>query len=765
MGLVNHTISNLTGGVTQVFDEQVNEIQVREMINCMPSLTKGVLRRNPVNGVTLTGPFNTNDYFTYSYDKGVEGEQYLFLIGNGEWLIFNANTGGFLTRGTSTYLNLPFGVSPKDAFSLTTVKDFTFIVNKYVKVALSSTVDGVIDSHKKTGVYLIKQTSPGIVRTETRTIVDDWADGVLVPTITYTANIREGFTYNLNGKKATSTISDDRVLPINQYNSEAIINKLASLQTGITIAKNESFLWCLNLPNNYNWYYSDTNGDLASFAFNGIVERPDMLPAKLPYQLNNTLINISNSTTDKNDDYWLIYKDSTWIESRKPGMKNTIAANTMPHVFTRGSTGLFSFSEYTESALNVLGFTNPSNPYGWKTRQYGDEISSPVPSFVDNYLTSIFFHKNRLGVTSKDNIILSENNDFGNFWNTTVRSVPDTDPIDITIATTDTNHINYVVPNNSTLILFSNTAQFILHSGNQPLTPSTATLDVASKYLSSTKVSPQTIGNKVYFISESVGYSNLYLFNFTEGNIITEALNLSRDIPTYIPKNIILIEGDSSSGYLFMLSSDNKKELYIYNQHISNNKMEQSAFHKWTFAKDIIGLNIIKNKLIITFIDNTNIVYAGNISLEIPANINDIVYTDTLDITTTNYESSISFSKWFIKDANNNGSKLGRLQIRSLTYTINSNSKYSTYIVDSSGTISTTVIAWSDTNTWADTATWIDGILYPTFRKDNYEKVSVLSDSKNTDITFKNDTNNPSKGFQLATITYEGFYYAASQRI
>ncbi|MCI4436670.1 MAG: hypothetical protein JHC33_07685 [Ignisphaera sp.] len=759
-GLVNHTVAGLSGGVTQQFDESAPEVQVREMINCVPSLSRGVLRRNPITDPVILQDILTNsDYFVYSYDRGTIGEQYLVLIGNGELFVFNALTKALIMNTTSAYLNIPFGVSPKDAFSVVTVVDYTFVVNKYIKVSLLATVDGTVDSHKKTGIYYIKRTSQNTVAST--------SEPVTVGGTTYfngkVGNLIEGYSYLLNGTTVAGLRDTRYSTAIDRLRGDQIATYMANIKG---YSYNGSFVYKLNMAVNDPWNWGDSSGNTASQGFKGVVKRADMLPDTMPTALNDTVVNVTQNTDMTEDDYWLKFDGTTWVETLKPGMQNTLAANTMPHALVRGSSGGFSFVEFTESALAGIGVTGTGAPLGWTPRIVGDEITSPVPSFVDNYITQVFFHKNRLGFISKDHIILSKTNDYGNFWNTTVRSIPDTDYIDITVATTEVSYLNYVVTTNSSLMLFSNTAQYVLHSGQNPLTPTTATLDVASKYNNSAKVVPKALGNKVFFVTESGGYSQVSIYQLTEGYVNTEALSLSQNTPSYLPKNISIMTGNSALGYLFMWSPDTPSIVYVYNFNISSNKMTQTAFHKWDFDRDVVGLNIISNTLYVTFRDTAGTHFSvGGMSLELPGDITSVTYTDSLGFTSGAYESSIAFTKWFIKDANGNGSKNGRLQLHNITYSITPRSYYNTFSVTDDGTISTEMGAWNDTLSWDDTKSWVDSIAYYTIEVANNPKVTILGNSKDTLITFKSDPINTTKGFELETINFEGYLYQPSQRI
>jgi len=750
--LVNHTLQNLTGGVSQQFDEGIFEVQVRELINCVPSISRGILRRNPITDGTLLSTYLTsNDYYIYAYDRGTANEQYTIFLGNGSWYVFNINTKTLISSGTNSYLNLPTGISPKEAFSLVTIGDFTFIANKYVQVQMSSATDGTTNSHLTTGVYWIKR--PSQVQTATNTVgatTDTQTSGVLL----------EGYKYGLMGQEVFAT-RDTR-----SGGSGADLLRgeqlAASLAAKLGYSTYGTFVYKAGLSSATSWDWFDSAGNEASYGFKGIVERSDKLPDEMPSALINTIVNVSQGTGDGLDDYWLKYTGDTWVETRKDGMQNTIAANTMPHVIIRGSDNLFYFKQYTSTDIVTVSGASAN---GWLSRQVGDEASAPIPSFIGSYINQVFFHKNRLGVISKDSITLSENGEYGNFFNTTVRTLLDTDPIDLTIASTDISLIHSVVSTNSALILFSDDTQFVLSSGQQPLTPTSANIEVVSRYNCSNKCQPRAIGNKIYFVSESGGYSQLFMYNISEGYSITEANQVTQHIPSYLPKSIRYITGHSVLGYTFMWSEETPNTIYVYNLSIVGNQIAQSAFHKWEFEYDVVGINIINNNLNVVLRDSiNNKYYLGNITLEISGTPQLVTYTDTIGTTTFNYESSLEFSKWYIKDGNNNGTKAGRLQIRTLQYTLSKESQYSTYIVSDDGYISTDIGTWVDDGVWDDTEVWTDSVQYYTVVIDNNPKVQVLGNSDNTIITFKQDRNNPTKGFELSTANFEGFFHQRSRR-
>ena len=158
-------------------------------------------------------------------------------------------------------------------------------------------------------------------------------------------------------------------------------------------------------------------------------------------------------------------------------------------------------------------------------------------------------------------------------------------------------------------------------------------------------------------------------------------------------------------------------------------------------------------------------------SLELPGDISQVTYSDMIgDDTGVDFTSNITFSKWLVKDANNIGTRRGRLTIRTVEYTASLLSKFKTVIkninlitIDDSGWILATGI-WDDTGTWIDTSPWRDSI--PLIEREYYNdfKVTVSGNTDTTEISFKSDSTNPTAGFELATVNYEGLFTQRSRR-
>ena len=94
MPLVTNSRSSLYGGVNQQAAEHRQENQVEEMINAIPTIDRGLLKRNPTVRKELEEDIEyTSEIWNYEYDRGTAGnleEQYnVSITSNGGLEIIN----------------------------------------------------------------------------------------------------------------------------------------------------------------------------------------------------------------------------------------------------------------------------------------------------------------------------------------------------------------------------------------------------------------------------------------------------------------------------------------------------------------------------------------------------------------------------------------------------------------------------------------------------------------------------------------------------
>ena len=174
MANITQTISSLNGGISQQPDEQKIPGQLRDMVNAMPDVTEGLLKRPAGKFVsTLTGSTTNGKWFHYYRD---ENEQYIGQVARDGtvrmWAAVEVRgpNGGLIHNqgavvnvvdvttgsGTSKYL---YHSGDEDIQTLT-LNDFTYLTNRTVTTEMDA-VNGVapIGNFQKEVFIELKQIS------------------------------------------------------------------------------------------------------------------------------------------------------------------------------------------------------------------------------------------------------------------------------------------------------------------------------------------------------------------------------------------------------------------------------------------------------------------------------------------------------------------------------------------------------------------------------------------------------------------------------
>lgn len=780
MALLNHTLRSLAQGVSQQHEEARFETQVAEMINCIPDISRGIYRRNPIEdlGSINSTTFNSNtNFFTYAYDRG-DGDKYLIMLnGKGSISVTDLNTGSTVFEATNSYFTVP----PTgrfhniyDSFILSTAGDITFIVNKNTTVAKETATDGTLGQQNEIGVYWIKD----VTSVETGIQTEGLSGGGTVQAASY-----QGHTYTLNGQTVTArrtyvwnSTTETFEIDVDVLEAEDIAAELAS-KLGSNYASDGAFVYWVGSGTPPEWSWADNMSNSVSFGWNGFIAAVTDLPTYLPaslityYETTRALGSIDVEVTGGTDDnigYWVTYTNTGWIEGNKPGLSNTLDKTTMPHVLVLDENGDFNLSTYDTTDLQTIpGLSNTA--LGWKKRIYGDEYTAKDPSFVGKQINDIFIYQNRLGMLAGETTVLSEIDNYGNFYPTTVLTLVDNDPIDLSMTGNNVTILRYAQEVGGRLVVYSDDSQFAITSLSGALTPSSTVVGSISKYNILPGSKPIVLGDSAYFVS-SVGKSKrLYRYNLSntvDNKYVAEDVTVHT--PTYLLNNIFKILGHTTIGYTILLSY-NKQTMYIFNGTMIGEKAVQSAVHRWDMPFPVVGGSIVDNTLYVTMYNtDTDEVYLGTISLNTPTNYESVEYKDTLGGVDYAFNSLVELSEWQVKQEDF-GTSRGRLQIRTIQYSLDDSSSYMTVLEnkDLTVTVFQSLIqegVWDDTLNWVDGSPWIDeGYKFNRYYYNN-ERITVMGNSKTTTITFKENENEPTKGFNLKTVNYEGDFYQRSQR-
>ena len=768
MPLINHSLDNIISGVSQQYTEARNESQVEELLNCIPSVSRGVLRRNPIavssrlHDIIGTIPTDLKDAFTYTYDRGTGDEQYMFIIptdDNGNWYVFKLKDPTEHWTGQNDYFITPTNFKAKDIFKALTIGDHTFISNSTLTVKASTTNNSESeDAYNKWAFYWIKLTTQ-VVTDQKSTSSGETTDS---------GSRLEGYTYVLNTEKVTA-VKDTRPGASDPDLASAyrIADAMAANNGSWSNQSNSAFVYSKTETSSWDW--EDSNGNLASLGVWHHINYDNELPAGLPATLDGFITKVTGGSSSEKDDYYLKYDNTikTWDEVAKPGISKGLDASTMPHVLYALGTPTnrtFIIDEYKKVNEAGDGLEAESE---WKDRESGDLETNKDPSFVGNTINSLFFYFNRLGLLSDNTLVMSSVGEYGDFYFESIQKTQDDGHIDIKVATSDVVQLRRAIPTDASVIIFADKAQFLLSSGDEAFTSETAELSVLSNYDYHYLMDAQAVGSSIYFGSVSGGYSRIFKMKMNNYELTrgVEAENISVHLPTYIDKGIYQLIGHDTLGLIFIHSEEVPNTITVLNSVTYQEELIQQAFHTWEFQENIASIHIEANCLFI-LIFNSDL---ATINLEIPGDIKDVDYRDiTPSGAKETYLSGIYFSKFHVRDERKLGTSRGRFQLRTMKYGIVPYSEYRTTIRNlEHGTVEYVncfQYDWHDDLTWIDTDIWID--VAPSYDRiyTNDSKITVMSSSSNVKIVLTNNPDVPEKGFELSTVNIEGFYYQRSQR-
>ena len=379
-----------------------------------------------------------------------------------------------------------------------------------------------------------------------------------------------------------------------KYRASVTVNRISSTtgETGErqiipnTYAQEPFFI--VSSEDDFDINVTDDDGGINLKAFKGIAKSFTDLPNQC---VDGYRLGVVGDNQKKEDDFYVKYEGGAgsgfWRESTPYNSQNHLDNYTMPHTLRQNSDHSFTFGQGN-----------------WNERKAGDDNTNPFPSFVGSKITDIFFHRNRLGILAGENVIFSEASSYFNFFRTTVRTLLDSDPIDVAVSQNEVSELKAAVPIQDNLLLFSDLNQFTL-SSDQLLTPAEVTIEQSTKYECDLTSTPVGSGTSVFFATRTGDYSGVREFITKDDTELKDALNITSHVPQYINGGIRKLEASPNEDMLLALTSVNKKECYVYKWHDSGQERLQSSWSKWTFKKDILDIFFTNAVIYFIFADST----------------------------------------------------------------------------------------------------------------------------------------------------------------
>ena len=318
--------------------------------------------------------------------------------------------------------------------------------------------------------------------------------------------------------------------------------------------------------------------------------------ARLPAMCKQGYVaQISNTADLQTDDYYVKFEADngvsgagSWEECVRPhNFAGTSAADamvlgldpaTMPHALVNNRNGTFSFIKLDEATATARG-----NENYWDDRLVGDNNSNPFPTFNGTQIQEIFFHRNRLGLISGENVILSQPGSYFNFFIVSAISGSDDNPIDITVSDIKPAFINHTLPIQKGLLMFSDNGQFLLFTESDIFSPKTARLKKVSSYECDSSIQPVDMGTSVLFTSNVSSHARAFEATILDDDTPPAILEQTRVVPEFLPKTITKSCNSVPIG-IVSYGEKGQKEIFHYKYYNSGQKREQSAWYTWTLT-------------------------------------------------------------------------------------------------------------------------------------------------------------------------------------
>tara|TARA_B100001939_G_scaffold197777_1_gene170187 strand:+ start:532 stop:3114 length:2583 start_codon:yes stop_codon:yes gene_type:complete len=536
MVAVTQRINSYLGGVSKQSDDKMLPGQVRECYNGFPDATYGLTKRPGFKHIVNLGTGTTYDDGKWFYIKRDDDEEYVGVIKGSNINIWNAVSGNVCTvtygTGAQAYLS---GV--KTDYKIITVQDTSIIINSSVAVTAQATPTYT--------PHLVASIEVQYVTAQTTYTVD-----IVINGNTQTA------TYTTSSSADVDTILTDLETDINAMtgdHAQITVTKLSnSLELVSTIAMDVHAEGGLD-----NKGLTVAEDEVASVG---------ELPIKSVQDRTIKIVNTNSAA----DTYWAkfvahdgVSGEGYWEETRDPGVSPGLNDSTMPHELVNTAVDTFIFKQIA-----------------YEDRLVGDDETNSHPNFIDEKITAGFFHNNRLGFLSKDNVIMSQSGDFYNFYFKSAQTTIESDPIDISCSSIKPTALHAALPTAQGVVLFSENQQFLMFADAGVLTPSLTTVRALSNYEMDRNIEPVDVGTNLNFITKTPGYSRVFSMITRGQQDNPQVLDLSRVVKEWISPDVDQLIASPQNSMIAM-ASQSLNEVFIFRYYTDGKENLMEAWTSW----------------------------------------------------------------------------------------------------------------------------------------------------------------------------------------
>lgn len=551
MPLVSEQLPNLMNGVSQQALTMRLFSQAERQVNGYSSIVDGVNKRPPLKFLTKIIDGTAGDVYIHTINRDVS-ERYITLFLNGQIRVFDL-------QGNEKTVTYPDGTSyittatPSSDIRAVTLADYTFVVNTTVTVEEDTPTAPLQGGEGQVFIRAVNYDTTYEVK----------VDGVV------RANYTTADAYGTEPKVSIEEVVDD------------LANDLATnLGAGWTVTGYSPVVHITKDDGtDFTLEITDTNGNTMTRAIYGSVQRFTDLPV---VGKHGHVVRVTGVDGEGVDDYWLEFQankgsgfdSGLWKETVAPGAKTSIKASTMPHSLVRMPDGSFELRQTT-----------------WGQREVGDEESAPWPSFVGETIRDIFYDRNRLCVLSDDNVVMSRSRNLFSFFRETKQTLLDTDPIDVVAAGSKVSILQYAIPFNKQIVIFSDQTQFVLDA-EKLLASEPPGIKEITAFEIDRRAKPIAVGKTVYFAVKSGNYTRMLEYYLVPETETTDAADVSKHVPKYVPSDVFKLAASPKDDVVFALNRTQRNRVDVYKYHWSGSQKLQSSWSHWELRSDAKVLNV-----------------------------------------------------------------------------------------------------------------------------------------------------------------------------
>lgn len=564
MSIYNGTLGRPVQGISSQPQQERLVGQCEDSVNFRPDLVEGLISRP---GTKIKDKLNITipaDSKKYDYERD-ENEGYFIVIESDGTVSAFSDEGVEcnVTTAAAAKTYLATGGNAKENLSVNTIADFTFIANKAVTVAESSTTTPANDE-----VAIVYVQFMDYQQTQ-KIFIKHPAAGSYTEVASYTSPDGSATAH-------LEQVQTDYVANELYTDLEASIGSGGTNDYTITLEGN-----CIFIERDDGGVFAikteDDAGQDNLIAIKDRIQDTSKLSPKAPDNFI-VLVDPPGSNTKGNARYWLKAVNTngevSWRESVAPNIPIGFDLTTMPVQMVR--TGI------------IAGIPQFSVTLGdWEERDIGDEDSNPMPSFVGGAINNIGIFQGRLAITSGENFVGSRTNRFFRFFRDSAQVSLDTDPIDIYADSDQVNVLESMIQFDGDIVLFSRNNQFTI-IGDKVANPSNTNIRPTTSFKCNLDTPPVVSGENIFFAYNYGNYLGIREY-FTDSLTDTKrAQPITEHISILMEGNPINMKSSTNINCLVVQSDADETTLYTYDWIWVGAEKLQSAWSRFQFNGDEI---------------------------------------------------------------------------------------------------------------------------------------------------------------------------------